>query len=225
MHGITGTMKFVPTGRKEGCFTTQEWESVTRSFMQGGRRQFVKARVRFDDSCKNGHNTFSVTGDIWEAGTREEDRGGGCIHDEIARCFPEIAHLIKWHLVSTDGPMHYAANTVYHALEHGPTHAWVRYTLPADPLGILGTNQATGYVVAEKARLAETTEGYTVEWDPKTSKERNLDYARSSAVWPEATDAELCADPATLTAQLEARLPALLADFRRDVEACGLRWI
>jgi len=42
----------------------------------------------------------------------------GCLHDEIRQHFPELAHLIKWHLVSTDGPLHYIANTLYH-LEKG----------------------------------------------------------------------------------------------------------
>jgi hypothetical protein len=40
---------------------------------------------------------------------------GGCIHDELTKYFPELAHLIKWHLCSTDGPMHYVSNTMYHA--------------------------------------------------------------------------------------------------------------
>jgi hypothetical protein len=37
------------------------------------------------------------------------------MHEELAVVFPELAHLTKWHLVSTDGPMHYIANTTYHA--------------------------------------------------------------------------------------------------------------
>lgn len=63
--------------------------------------------LRFDDRCGNGHNTFTITIDARNY--------GGCMHDEIREHFPEYAHLIKWHLVSTDGPMHYIANTVYHA--------------------------------------------------------------------------------------------------------------
>jgi hypothetical protein len=29
--------------------------------------------------------------------------------------FPELAPFLKWHLCSTDGPLHYIANTRYHA--------------------------------------------------------------------------------------------------------------
>lgn len=65
--------------------------------------------TRFDDRCGNGHNTFSITADIRGRGID----WGGCLHDEIREHFPELAHLIRWHLVSTDGPMHYIANTTY----------------------------------------------------------------------------------------------------------------
>ena len=37
------------------------------------------------------------------------------MHDSIRKVFPEVAHLIKWHLVSTDGPCNYLANTLYYA--------------------------------------------------------------------------------------------------------------
>ena len=73
--------------------------------------------IRHDDRCGNGHNTFSVTADIYKLGKRN-DRSHlacGCLHDEIAKQFPELAPLIKWHICSTDGPMHYIANSLYHA--------------------------------------------------------------------------------------------------------------
>jgi hypothetical protein len=84
-----------------------------RAFAAPGYRDgsTITATVRYDDECGNGHNTFAITADI-----REPDRGvtaGGCLHDEVARYFPEIAGLIKWHLVSSDEPMHYIENTMY----------------------------------------------------------------------------------------------------------------
>lgn len=86
-----------------------------------GEKCTLTATVRFDDRCGNGHKTFSITGDIvanWIPGTRYRNsddrwRAGGCLHDEIAAAFPDLAPLIKWHLTSTDGPMHYVANTLY----------------------------------------------------------------------------------------------------------------
>lgn len=68
--------------------------------------------VRHDDTCRNGHNTFSVTGDIYK---KSRWAGGGCPHEEIAKHFPELTPLIKWHLCSTDGPLHYVENSFYWA--------------------------------------------------------------------------------------------------------------
>jgi hypothetical protein len=55
-------------------------------------------------------------------------------------------------------------------------------------------------------------------------KPRELDSARRSAIWPDATDEELSQDPETLKVVLLARLPALLADFRAKIESIGLDW-
>ena len=66
--------------------------------------------IRHDDSCGNGHNTFSITG-VYRYGS-----GGytaGCIHEEIGEFFPELKYLIKWHNCSTDGPLHYIENTMF----------------------------------------------------------------------------------------------------------------
>lgn len=77
----------------------------------------VRVKMRFDDECRNGRNDFSITGEVIDK--RERRDGGivmcGCIHEEIARVFPELADLIQWHLTGAEGPMHYIANTVYHA--------------------------------------------------------------------------------------------------------------
>ncbi len=148
---------------------------------------------------------------------------GGCIHENIAEHFPELAPYIKWHLFDWNGPMHYIANTMYHVLEHGPNHAWVYYNGGHDPLNIGDKKERLlAYVKEEIAKTAEGQEGYRVVWDEKTIKIRNLDHARSTAVWPEATDAELT-EPG-LEERLKARLPALLVAFRKDVESLGLEW-
>src|SRR5688572_28642138 len=83
-------------------------------YTERGLRYRIKAEVRHDDECGNGHNSFSITAEIdCRDGNRWREDRGGCCHDEVAKHFPELAPLIKWHLVSTDGPMHYIANTIY----------------------------------------------------------------------------------------------------------------
>ena len=37
------------------------------------------------------------------------------LHDEIARRLPNLRPLLRWHLVGTNGPMHYKTNTMYWA--------------------------------------------------------------------------------------------------------------
>lgn len=72
----------------------------------------LTATVRYDDSCGNGHNSFAITGDLYESGLWV---AGGCVHDEIAKRIPQLAPYLKWHLVSSDGPMHYPGNVLWHA--------------------------------------------------------------------------------------------------------------
>lgn len=71
----------------------------------------ITATVRHDDSCRNGHNTFSITGTL--ASPKGKVTAGGCLHTEIAEAFPELKPYLKWHLMSTDGPLHYVENTLY----------------------------------------------------------------------------------------------------------------
>ena len=76
--------------------------------------------VRFDDRCNNNHNTFSITLDVYEKG---KEYSFGCQHGKVSAVFPEYDFLIKWHLVSTDGPLHYIANTLYWVRENNLKHA------------------------------------------------------------------------------------------------------
>lgn len=68
--------------------------------------------IRFNDKCQNGHQTFAITGQV---GAGPNPEICGCIHDEITEHYPNLEPFIKWHLTSTDGPVHYIANSLYHA--------------------------------------------------------------------------------------------------------------
>ena len=80
----------------------------------------ITATVRWDDECGNGHNSFAITGSTTVKG--REDMGG-CIHDEIKKHFPELSHLIQFHLMGSDQPMYYIQNTMYHAENGSLGHA------------------------------------------------------------------------------------------------------
>lgn len=216
-----------------GRILNQRAMTAPKEFTEHGRKYRIYAELRFDDQCNNGHETFSITGTIdrWERG-RWTDDSCGCIHDEIAKHFPDLAPLIKWHLVSTDGPMYYIANTVYHAGDkdcHGLRAGEFRQHTSRGPHqnnGIEGVPNWELVIPAREARDVYATEKpapVVCEWKPcgrtGDGKARDLEAARHSAVWPEATDAELCADD--LADKLRARLPALMADFRSDMTGIG----
>lgn len=59
---------------------------------------------------------FSITGETWEAGKSKTERNSlGCGALTIGDYIPELAYLDKWHLCGTSTPMHYVANSMYHA--------------------------------------------------------------------------------------------------------------
>jgi hypothetical protein len=238
---------------KPGCFCHQRWISVSRPIRGYGAGATLRVEMRFDDDCRNGHNSFAITAEVRIPGRRDVE-ACGCLHEEIAKVFPELAPLIKWHLVSADGPMHYIANTVYLAgdrdcrgLRKGETRqlrngrtgeaCWELRAVNDGAAIISSTPTGQGYKHDSHLplyALVTSTDGErppvapTLEWVPTLivgeGKARELDAARRVANWPEATDAQLCAEPAELRAALEARLPALLAEFRAAMVSAGFLW-
>lgn len=260
-----------------------------------GKPIVIVATVRYDDECNSGHNSFAITGELFDRtdripgeATARHDSGKtlwlgscGCIHEEIAKHFPDLAPLIKWHLCSSDGPMHYVANVVYHASNRdyngllkgeastSPKHQkhvvrfgnspiehevsprlkkFIDETLAADGEFILdrmthvmGGKEYYKYQFAgmdckwhecpfdDEAECRQWIDAITsceLHWSSRPTlfgegKERDLDAARSCAIWPEATDEELMQDRETLTAALQARLPGLLVEFQATVESVG----
>ena len=115
VFGVDARAANVVANEETGRILNQKISAV-RYFKDDRTEYKIIVKMRFDDECGNGHETFSITGDILEKTARgwRDDRSG-CIHEDIEKRFPELAHLIKWHLVSTDGPRHYLSNTTYHA--------------------------------------------------------------------------------------------------------------
>jgi hypothetical protein len=117
INGLTGRALNVYSDDKTGLIVSQKM-IFTRDYTEEGKPYRIKAELRFDDECGNSKESFSITGDIGEYkynGAVLSSICGGCIHEEITKHFPELAHLVKWHLYDVTGPMHYLANTIYHA--------------------------------------------------------------------------------------------------------------
>ena len=205
-------------------------QKISRTRVSGSETLVVT--IRHDDQCGNGHNTFSITATLSEG---RKEVAWGCLHEEVVRFFPELAPYIKWHLCSTDGPMHYVANTMYLAgdkdcngLRKGERRQIkdVKTCLPAWRLVAVGKDGAEVEISkVEKYQDSETLPScdYSLEYRPwcrvGEGKESELAAARNNAIWPDATLEQL-QDKAVL----EARLPALLEEFRAAVESLGLTY-
>jgi len=264
----------------------QKFTTPWKQYKEQGQTFRIRCEIRYDDECNNGHNTFAITGDIQEhIRNRWAHYASGCIHENIEKHFPEYRHLIKWHLVSSDGPMHYIANTCYHASnldcngklkgeayrferslkfngspfvykpknnllkfidEVGLNYPWAdaellavehdksggydfkpQYTLAAMPVvkwhecPFKDLQEANNFIYGMTQCKVEIVSIATAYGE---GKEREFEAARSSAVWPEATEEQLSLPKTELTELLTARLPALLAEFKKDVEALGFTY-
>lgn len=258
-------------------------KTMEKTYVENGTTYRIQVEIRFDDSCGNGHNTFSITGTISEKlpVNRWREYSGGCIHDDIIKHFPELAPFIKWHLVSTDGPMHYLANTMYHAsnrdcwgkLKGEPAQYRTSIKFGSFPIvfsdkpeefyKFLESSKDYNFDIIEIEHEKEssynfkpkyTFNGYGAKWyqcpfDSKEEasqflealkfhnpvfiktvsmvgegKERDLNAARMSAVWPEATDDQLTAEPEVLKQMLVNRLPNLMKEFKSAIESLGFTY-
>jgi hypothetical protein len=78
----------------------------------------VIVKIRLDDEFKNGHQDFSVTADVYEAGKPKTDKymiGWGWMHDDVLEAFPEFKIFVDLHLCDYLGnPMYATANGFYH---------------------------------------------------------------------------------------------------------------
>jgi len=225
--GVSGRM-YARHKYSDGLHSNQTFKA---SRVRGN--QVLRVEMRFDDTPRNGHETFAITATLYE---NRRDVAGGCLHDDIAEWFPEFVPLIPWHLVSTDGPMHYVANAVYLAgdrdyngLKKGERRQ-IRNGKTGELAWKLARDDGTELYELPKYSDGPTPPAETpvLKWLPWESigegKERELDAARSVAVWPDATDEELSQEPKILGAVLLARLPALLADFRAVMLSIGFEF-
>lgn len=280
------------------CWEHQSWISERRTATVDGEKVLMHAEIRFDDECHNGHNTFSITGYGWHDHYKARDWDfGGCCHEMIAKVFPELEPLIRWHLVSSDGPTHYIANTLHFAGDldswgraKGEPSSWeTRVQLGDWPITMALSKAFIVWMQAaiEHRRTTRTSnpnrklfqivpvpyvkrnpgdhdfsphysfDDFTTVWHEapfkslreaeefkaaldrvgddgfklvqivtaySEGKNRELAAARSASCWPEVTDEQLCLPREELKALLEARLPALTAQFRAAVTEAGFIW-
>lgn len=189
----------------ETILIKHQTKEIRKEYWAGrGERRLLVVKLRYDDDCGNGHNSFAITGHIYSSkrpnsrdgverfadGKRCGWTAGGCLHEEIAAQCPELAPFIKWHLTSSDGPMHYKANALY----------W------AGHCGVWGSDTGEKYP-ANWQHFASTVVLGAVAGDP----------ANTAPLLEDMTAEEL-------GAWLDARLPALLVAFADDMRALGFTY-
>jgi len=140
--------------------------------------------------------------------------------------WPELVELIEFRGVGDDGPLHYIDNTVYLA---GTRDCWGtekgeqrrtqgdegkllwRYEKPPRVFPVASDEEPPELRIKAVPLLG-------------TGKERDLEGARRAAMWPEATDEELCKPREELTDLLKARLPGLMTRVCALVKNLGFTY-
>lgn len=96
----------------------------------------------------------------------------------------------------------------------GPNYTLTTYPAEWHTCPFKDYTEASEFLKAMQECTIELVE-VPIAWSE--GKERELEAARRSAIWPDATDEELSVDSETLAAALKARLPALLDAFQADI--------
>ncbi len=95
--------------------TEQTTNDLRHSFTIVKGKEKTVIKIWLNDECRNGHEDFSLTADIYEKrGTHWKDVGGGCCHDHILALRSDLKPFAMLHLCTWEGvPMHTAANAFY----------------------------------------------------------------------------------------------------------------
>jgi hypothetical protein len=97
----------------------KENTQVDDAFFEGGKHYSFTYSIKLDDNCKNGHLTFSFTGEIKvkKGNGRFYNYISGAISDIIAYFKPELEKFNRLHLCNHLGQPMYIDNIRYHINE------------------------------------------------------------------------------------------------------------
>lgn len=193
---------------------------------RGGELHLIIVEIRYDDQCNNGHNTFSITGEIWKSNNKGQKVGRdciacGCIHDEIIKHFPHLKRAIDFHLCSSDGPMYYIESTMYHIEQHKAQSGWLYGFHPISDETLIikyGKINKLEKIINDYKGGGGKEFKFKIKLDPKTEKKADLEAARNSAIWSDAKTEDFTVE------NLKARLPELMKEFKSIVESFGFTY-
>ena len=104
----------------------ERFRTLTKTIGPG---RTIEAKYGFHYLQGNRRPYFSITGTIRDKKTGDRRDGFiescGCIHDQIRKHLPDVAHLIRWHRADDDAqPMHCSANGAHWLQFHHGISPW-----------------------------------------------------------------------------------------------------
>lgn len=93
-----------------------------------GNKKIV-VKIRLNDECKNGHQDFVITADIYEKKGNGQyyHNSCGCLHDEILKYFPQFKIFVDLHLSDYKGAPMYAVENGFYYLQNSDKKTVIEY--------------------------------------------------------------------------------------------------
>jgi len=199
-------------------------------------------RFRYDDDCGNGHNSFAMTGDLYDRPDRIPHEANkmthvgkrwlgscGCLHDDI------LANTINggggfssivfkkaemFHHTSSDSPMYYLENILYHAKAHPPIDGYLYFEDKA--LELRPQCMKAGTLVEMDKMAVTDPKRYSVKVDEKSFKILDIGGVRSCGMWPKLAIDDI---DELFPVKLLNRYWGLMEEFKKMItEDLGMRW-
>lgn len=204
----------------------------------------LRVNIRLNDECRNGHEDFAITGDYGSLSQieRGDPQECGCLHDRIAKVFPEFKPFIALHLCDYLGAdMHCVANARYH-LDEGKDE-FVMSTLRITPeelvelkaAGIRSNDELSAWMEDKgfRARYKAEADAAIEQLEALTGKTFESKATRQH--WPKLTDEALAEvrlrresgyyepdqvaarDAAKKQAEIDKALAEIVADYEKGL--------
>lgn len=129
--------------------------TLQRDFPKQGGKFTVRMSLDSRDPELSPLNCFSITGEF--------DGVSGPLENEIAYFWPELQHLLKWHLASERGPLFYLDNTLYLAEQRLLASARRVALWPELPEEYMGPDKRNALKYLLESRLGELIDQFCTD--------------------------------------------------------------
>ncbi len=101
----------------------------SKIYTENGQKYLINVNIKLSDDCKNGHEDFSITGEIYEIlkNGRKREYAFGAIHEDILKHFPEYKIFIDLHLCDFNGATMYTLENGFYNLKNLNKDKFINY--------------------------------------------------------------------------------------------------